>query len=40
MNIESYFKEAVIERNHLVEEFFDDKLIDFGLGWIPKPKPK
>ena len=28
MNIESYFKEAVIERNHRVEEFFDDTLVD------------
>ena len=28
MDIESYFKEAVIERNHRVEEFFDDTLVD------------
>ena len=28
MNIESYFKEAVIERNHRVEEFFEDTLVD------------
>ena len=28
MDIESYFKEAVIERNHRVEEFFEDTLVD------------
>ena len=28
MNIESYFKEAVIDRNCAVEEFFDDQLIE------------
>ena len=28
VKIESYFKEAVIDRNHAVEEFFDDQLID------------
>ena len=28
VKIEPYFKEAVIERNHAVEEFFDDTLVD------------
>lgn len=28
LKIEEYFKEAVVERNHAVEEFFDDKLLE------------